>query len=156
MQLPFLPARATRLCATAVFARKGAFGTYACVYNATSELLPHCTIATPRRQKCQDVIKLANNPLTCKQTRRPEVKTTTKYAIPTTRYIQPAAVNEIDSSCLTKSEHTPRRHLSDQSEHSITCVGNVTYLSASYWHHELSMLETAGKEYSYANAFDLF
>ncbi len=36
-----------------------------------------------------------------------------------------------------------------------TCVGKVTYLSASYWHHELSMFDTAGKEYSYANAFDL-
>ena len=38
----------------------------------------------------------------------------------------------------------------------LTCVGKVTYLSASYWHHELSMLDTAGKEYSYAKAFDLY
>ena len=37
-----------------------------------------------------------------------------------------------------------------------TCVGKVTYLRASYWHQELSMLDTAGKEYSYANALDLF
>ena len=41
------------------------------------------------------------------------------------------------------------------SDHVRTWVGKVTYLRASYWHHELSMLDTAGKEYSYANAFDL-
>ena len=28
-------------------------------------------------------------------------------------------------------------------------------MSASYWHQELSMFDTAGNEYSYANAFDL-
>lgn len=48
------------------------------------------------------------------------------------------------SSCLTNQTAPP------------TCVGKVTYLSASYWHHELSIFDTAGKEYSYANAFDLY